>query len=152
MRVSELAPRAIVTCSVRDGLDRAIQQMWEHDVGCLPVLDDERVVGMITDRDACMATFLQGAPPRSIAVSSVMSREVATCLESDQVLDVARLMRQRQVRRIPVLDHAGRLRGLITVNDLARAAQHGPLASADVTSVLCSITHPRVDHPAGDAD
>src|SRR5262245_48282079 len=123
MNVSDLFQRDVVTCSARDSLERIGRLMWEHDIGCMPVVDEERrVVGMITDRDVAMAAFLQGAPLRSITTSSVMSREVVSCLEGDDLGDVERAMRQRQIRRLPVVDGEGRLAGMITLGDLARAS------------------------------
>jgi CBS domain-containing protein len=144
MQVSELLQRDIVTCTDRDTLERAAQLMWELDVGCLPVVNaDGRVVGMTTDRDVCMAAFLQGAPLRSIAVSSVMSREVVTCRECDDVDAVAQAMRHRQIRRVPVIDEAGQLIGMVSINDLARAADAGKLPSSELASMLSAISHPR---------
>jgi CBS domain-containing protein len=94
-----------------------------------------------------MAAYLQGAPLRSITVSSVMSREVVTCKEGDDVRDVEQSMRHRQVRRVPVVDDLGKLVGMITLNDLARAAHQGKLPSADVASTLSAISRPRLVHP-----
>ncbi|MBS1118214.1 MAG: hypothetical protein H6Q90_442 [Deltaproteobacteria bacterium] len=147
MQVSELLQRNVVTCTDRDTLERAAQLMWEHDVGCLPVLgDDGRVVGMTTDRDVCMAAFLQGCPLRSIAVSSVMAKELATCRERDDVREVEQVMKHRQIRRLPVVGDAGQLIGMISINDIARAAHAGKLPSSDLASMLASISHPRLTH------
>jgi CBS domain-containing protein len=122
--------------------------MWKFDIGCLPVTNnDGRITGMITDRDVCMAAYLQGAPLHSITVSSVMSREVVTCKERDDVRDVEHAMRHRQVRRLPVTDDLGQLLGMISLNDIARAAYEGKLPSAEVTSTLSAISRPRLVHP-----
>jgi len=149
MQAADLMQREIVTCSNRDSLEHVAGLMWKYDVGALPVAsDDGRVVGMITDRDVCMAAYLQGAPLRSITVSSVMSREVVTCGERDAVQDVERAMQQRQVRRVPVLGDLGTLVGMITLNDIARAAHEGKLPLAEVASTLSAISRPRLVHPA----
>jgi CBS domain-containing protein len=146
MQVSELMQRDVVTCSDRDTLERAAQLMWESDVGCLPVVDEGRVIGMLTDRDVCMAGFLQGCPFRSIAVSSAMAKEVVTCKARDDLRDVEYLMRHRQIRRVPVIDETGTLIGMISLNDIARAAYAGKLPSAEVASTLSAISHPRLAH------
>ncbi|MBS1122682.1 MAG: hypothetical protein H6Q90_4910 [Deltaproteobacteria bacterium] len=145
MNVSDLIHRDVVTCSDRDTLERAAQLMWEHDIGCLPVVGEHGpVTGIITDRDLCMAAYLQGAPLRSIAVSSVMSRDVVTCQETDDVKHVEHVMSERQVRRLPVVDPQGRPIGMLSLNDIARAAYGGKLPSGDVASTLSVITHPRL--------
>jgi CBS domain-containing protein len=150
MQVTKLMQREIMTCSDRDSLEHVAGLMWKYDIGCLPVTSDAgRVVGVITDRDVCMAAYLQGAPLRSITVSSVMSKEVVTCRERDQVKDVEEAMRQRQVRRLPVVDDDGAPIGIITLNDIARAAHEGKLPSAEVASTLAAISRPRLVHPQG---
>lgn len=147
MQVSDLMQRDVVTCLERDTLERAAQLMWETDVGCLPVVDaDGRVIGVLTDRDVCMAGFLQGCPFRSIAVSSAMAKEVVTCKARDDLRDVEYLMRHRQIRRVPVVDETNTLIGMISLNDLARAAYAGRLPSAEVASTLSAISHPRLAH------
>lgn len=153
MQAADLIQHEIVTCSERDSLDHVTGMMWKFDIGCLPVVSQEgRLIGIITDRDVAMAAYLQGAPLRSITVSSVMSREVVTCREHDDVREVERAMRQRQVRRVPVIDEAGTLLGMITINDIARAAHEGKLPSADVASTLSSISRPRLVHPPRPTD
>jgi CBS domain-containing protein len=144
MKVSALCHRDFVSCADRDTADHAAYLMWEFDIGSLPVVgDDGAVIGMVTDRDICMAGFLQGRPLRSITISSIMARDLVACREDDDVVEVEERMRQRQVRRLPVL--AGdRLVGMISLNDLARAASRGELPPADVAFTLASITRPRL--------
>ena len=151
MQAVDLIQREIVTCSDRDTLEQVAGLMWKYDVGCLPVTSDaERVIGMITDRDVCMAAFLQGSPLRAITVSSVMSKEVITCMERDDVRDIEQAMQHRQVRRVPVVDDLGRLTGMISLNDIARAAHEGKLPSAEIAATLSAISHPRLMHPSAE--
>jgi CBS-domain-containing membrane protein len=148
MQAADLTQREILTCSERDCLDHVAGMMWKYDIGCLPVVNDHgQLIGMITDRDVAMAAYHQGAPLRSITVSSVMTREVVTCREHDAVLDVELAMRQRQVRRVPVVDDQGKLIGMITINDIARAAHEGKLPLVEVASTLSAISRPRLVHP-----
>jgi CBS domain-containing protein len=101
-------------------LERAAQIMWEHDCGAVPVVDaDSHVVGMITDRDVCMASYTQGRPLWQIPVSSACSHTVYSCLLTDSVQSAEKLMRTTQVRRLPVVDAEGKLWGLISLGDLA---------------------------------
>ncbi len=123
MNVSELMTTSVKSCGTNDDLQRAAQIMWESDCGALPVLDaDDRVVGMITDRDICMAAYTQSRPLWQIPVSSAMANKVHGIRETDPVEMVETLMRRVRVRRLPVLDTHGRLKGILSMNDLARHA------------------------------
>ncbi len=144
MTISDLFHRAVTTCTPRDNLEAAAGLMWRFDIGCLPVLDEAgKVVGMLTDRDISMAAFLQGCPLRSIVVGSVMSKEPATCTAETSVGDVLHAMTKRQIHRMPVVDIEGRLIGIISLNDIARAANAGKLSLADVGQTLVAIATPR---------
>lgn len=122
-RVRGLMTRDVVTCSSQDSLSLAARLLWDHDIGALPVIDGaHRVVGMLTDRDMCMAAYTQGLPLHEIRVADVMARRVHACREDDRPLQVLRTMAEIQVRRMPVLDDRGRLSGIVSINDLARAA------------------------------
>lgn len=144
MKVSALFHRTVTSCTNRDTLDHAAALLWRHDIGCLPVLgDDGKLIGMITDRDIAMAAFLQGAPLRSITVSSVMSKEMATCKSEDDIETVVQMLIARRIRRLPVLDLAGQLIGIISLNDIARAATANELPTASVAAVLTALAVPR---------
>ena len=153
MNVSDLMTRPVQSCTVNDNLQRAAQIMWENDCGCVPVLDAEsRVVGMLTDRDICMATYTQGKAPQHVLVSEAMAREVYSCLPDDNLAEAEDIMRKRRVRRLPVVDLDGRLVGLISLNDLARESVRQQtrvqkdLTPVEVSATLAAICQPR--HPA----
>jgi len=78
--------------------------------------------GMLTDRDICMAAFFQGVPITGIKVSAVMSRQLFGCTSDDDLSAVETIMRQKKVRRLPVLNQDGRLVGLVSLSDIARRA------------------------------
>jgi CBS domain-containing protein len=97
--------------------------MWERDCGAVPVLDQEgSVVAMLTDRDLCMAAMTQGKALSEIRVSSAMSRSLWACRPDDDLSQAEALMRTRKVRRLPVVDAEGRLLGILSLSDLARAS------------------------------
>jgi len=77
---------------------------------------------MLTDRDICMAAFFQGVPINGIKVSAVMSRQLFGCTSDDDLSSVETIMRQKKVRRLPVLNQDGRLVGLVSLSDIARRA------------------------------
>jgi CBS domain-containing protein len=144
MKISALFHRSVTSCTNRDTLSRAASLLWQHDIGCLPVLgDDGRVCGMITDRDIAMAAFLQGAPLRSISVSSVMSKDLAACGPDDDLDAVVQTLIGRQLHRLPVIDDDRRLVGIISLNDLARASSSGKVPAASVAAVMTAISVPR---------
>jgi CBS domain-containing protein len=122
MRAQELMTTNVLTCQEGESLERAAQLMWEGDVGAIPVVDaDKRVIGMITDRDICMAAYTQGCGLAAPSVGSAMSWQPHTCKPGDGVALVEEAMRRHQVRRLPVVDE-GRLVGMLSLNDLALAA------------------------------
>src|SRR6476659_2910184 len=122
MRVRELMSTEPRTCTAKHTASDAARTMWECDIGSLPVVDDDDVpVGMVTDRDVCMAAYQQGRPLSAIPVLDVMSPEIHTCLESDSLASAERTMRAWQVRRLPVIDDDGRLVGVLSLNDLVLA-------------------------------
>jgi CBS domain-containing protein len=144
MKASALFHRSVITCTDRDHLDTAASQLWRHNVGCLPVVgDDGRLVGMITDRDIAIAALLSGGALHSTTVSSVMAKEVMTCRADDEVEAIVEKMTARRLRRVPVTDDKGRLVGILSLNDIARAAIAHQLTPAGVAGVLAAAAVPR---------
>jgi CBS domain-containing protein len=123
MKVEQLMTRAVKTSGPHDGLSHPARLMWEGDVGCIPVVDaDNRIVGIITDRDIAMAAYTQGRPLDAILVESAMAKQVHTCSPQDPVSFAEQCMQKYQVRRLPVADSAGRLVGILSMNDIALEA------------------------------
>lgn len=134
------APR---TCTPEDTLDAAARWLWELDVGALPVVRGDRPVGMLTDRDVCMAAYTQGRPLRELTVVQAMSRELHAARPEDDAARALRLMAERQVRRLPVVDQAGALVGVLSLADLEAEVEAGRLDAKGLTSALAAITRPR---------
>jgi CBS-domain-containing membrane protein len=123
MKVSDLMTKEVRACHRHDSLNRAAQLMWENDCGAIPVVDAEmKVIGMLTDRDICMAAYTQGVALVDASVGGVMSQNVSACNPSDNIAAAAERMRERQIRRLPVVDEKGRLVGILSVSDIAREA------------------------------
>jgi CBS domain-containing protein len=119
-RIQDLMTRDPSSCLASDSLSRAAQIMWDHDCGAVPVVDAEgTLVGIVTDRDICIATHTRGQPPAAITVDAIMAKDVRVASPADLLEDVARLMAERQLRRLPVVE-GGRLVGMFTLADLAR--------------------------------
>lgn len=123
MHISDIMTKAVKSCGATDNLQRAAQIMWENDCGIVPVVDsDGRLVGMITDRDICMASYTQGQPLWQIQISSAMATQVHVVHETDRVETAEGLMRRTRVRRVPVIDNDGVLKGILSMSDLATHA------------------------------
>jgi len=122
--------------SIRD----AASLMAKIDAGVLPVGDNDRLVGMITDRDIAVRAIALGKGPDT-PVRDVMSQDVKYCFEDDDVDDVAQNMADIKVRRLPVLNKSKRLVGIVSLGDLAIA--DGP---ANAGEALCGISEPGGAH------
>src|SRR5690606_41459614 len=105
MQVSEVMTREVEVISPDASLREAARKMDDLNVGVLPVCDGQRLVGMITDRDITVRATSIGESPDVTRVDEVMSEEVWWCYEDEDVEDVARRMGEKQIRRMPVIDH-----------------------------------------------
>jgi CBS domain-containing protein len=119
MKVSDIMTRDVHLLSPDQTIREAASIMADIDAGALPVGENDRLVGMITDRDIVIRAVALG---KSIdtKVADVMSKEMLYCFDTDGIDDVARNMAKAQVRRLPVVNHAKRLVGIVSLGDLAR--------------------------------
>lgn len=151
MNVDRWMTRTVHTCQPTDSLQTAAQLLWQHDLGALPVVDGERrVLGIVTDRDLCMAAFTRGSGLAHHTVESAMARQVTTIGPKESIRRAHELLRDQQLRRLPVVDDAGRLLGVITIQDLVlRSISELPSAkrksaAAEILQTLGAIASPRV--------
>jgi len=119
MNIKDIMTPDVECVSPDDTLQEAAGKMEDLNVGTLPVSDGDGVVGMLTDRDITVRAVAKGLDPRCTRVREAMSRGVIYCHEDDAVEVAARLMQERQVRRILVLDRDERLVGIVSLGDLA---------------------------------
>jgi CBS domain-containing protein len=148
MNVEKIMTRTVRTCSPEDTLDTAARLMWEHDCGCVPVVDaDGRVLAMLTDRDVCMAAYTQGRPLNDIHVRSAMSEACFAIGPRDPIIAAERVMRDHQVRRLPVVSD-GQLVGLVSLTDITcEAARENGSHLSDVTLDEVAVTLSAVCQP-----
>jgi predicted transcriptional regulator len=102
-----------------DSLQEAAHKMKELDIGPLPVYDSEQLAGMLTDRDIVVRCIAEGRDPRSTKVREAMTEGVFYCFEDEDVQDAACLMKEKQIRRLVVLNRDRRLVGVVSLGDLA---------------------------------
>jgi len=123
-KVMDLMTPRVISVRATDPLSAAAQVMWQQDCGVVPVLadDDARVVGVVTDRDICMATWSRNLAPSAILARDAMSTDLAYCSPNDTVAEAEALMRSHQIRRLPVLNSKAELVGILSIADITRAA------------------------------
>jgi len=107
---------------------KAAEKMRDLDIGFLPVCEDDKLIGTVTDRDITIRSVAQGRDPRLAPVSEIMSPQVFHCYENDDVEHVATYMQEHEVRRLVVLDGEKRLAGVVSLGDVAKASGERRLA------------------------
>jgi CBS domain-containing protein len=127
--------------------------MWESDCGSVAVVDAQgKVIGMVTDRDICMAAYTRDLPLSQMSVGSACSNGLIAVLEGDSVEAAERLMQVHRVRRLPVVDADHRPIGMLSVADLVRSSRvdhrNGNLAPDAVVATLAAIATPHSVAPA----
>jgi CBS domain-containing protein len=139
--------RPAVVCGPGDSLEHAANLLWEHDCGALPVVDEAgKVLAMITDRDICMALYIQGRPAKDCSVESAMSSRCYTCSSDESIQGLVELMSRCQVRRLPVVNEAGKLEGIVSLADVARYLDRlspGHPTRELLVPTLAAVSHPR---------
>ena len=136
MKVQELMTPKAETIAPGAKAKEAARKMLDMDIGSLPVTEEDgRLVGIITDRDICCRVTATGRDAVFTKVNEVMVKDVATCYEDDDIRDAAKLMEDRKIRRLVVLNHDKDSTGMLSIDDLAHSSHE--LAS----EVLEATTH-----------
>ena len=136
-KCNEVMTREPACCEPEDGVARVAQMMKEHDVGSLPVVDSRdsrKLVGIVTDRDLVVKVLARGNAGDRATARDAMTADPVACKADDDVDQAVRVMSERQVRRMPIVDEGGRLVGIIAQADVAtrvnRDAKTGELVEA----------------------
>ncbi|HEX5884135.1 MAG TPA: CBS domain-containing protein [Pyrinomonadaceae bacterium] len=114
-----------------ESLADAARMMWENDCGVLPIVKDQKVIGMITDRDICMAAAMRRSNPSEISVEEVMTGQVYAVNPDDDIEQALQTMQQHQIRRLPVMNPEGELQGILSMNDIVLHAKAPDGAAQD---------------------
>lgn len=150
MKVEEIMRRDVSTCSPEASLNEAARIMWEGDRGCVPVVESQgRVVGMLTDRDVCMAAYTRGARLPELSVQDAMAKQVKWCTPQTDLDEAQQMMRDAQVRRLPVVDASRRVVGVLSLVDIAaeatrrrRAKRRRTVTESSVCETLAAVSEP----------
>ena len=147
MTVKELMTSPVSTCRGNACVGEAARIMLEDNCGCLPVVDAHgRLTGILTDRDVCLAVGRHQQPSKT-PVREAMTSQIVACETDDHIDRVLVLMKENRVRRIPVVDKRGAVKGLISIDDVIRntGTAIGRLPAEAVMDVLRHICTPESD-------
>lgn len=138
MKISDIMTRDVCIAAAEETVREAAKKMAEIDAGMLPVSENDRLVGMVTDRDIVIRGVAAGKGP-DVKIRDVMTQDVKYCYEDQDTEEVASNMADQQVRRLPVLDHNKRLVGIVSLADLA----------ANQESEVCGMALRGISQPGG---
>jgi len=151
MRVQDVMMRTPACCSPETNLGSAVELLWERDCGFLPIVDAKRkLIGVVTDRDLCVALGTRCQVAGRITVGEVATGKVYSCRERDDIHAALQTMAQKRVRRLPVVNDEGVLQGILSMDNVVlhtessgrgRAAE---LSDQDVVNTLRQIYGPLV--------
>lgn len=120
MQIKDVMSRDVQVIPPDLSVNEAARKMRDLDTGFLPVGENDRLVGMITDRDIAVRAVAEGKDPKTCRVRDAMTDEVVYCFEDQDTKDAAQVMSDRQIHRLPILNRQKRLVGVLSVGDLAR--------------------------------
>lgn len=136
MQVKEVMTRGVECVRPNDSISAAAKRMKELDIGALPVCgDDDRMAGMITDRDITIRATAGSCDPLSTSVRDVMTPGIVYVFEDQDVTEAANLMKENRVRRLPVLQRDKRLVGIVSLGDLAVDTGDDELSGATLEAI-----------------
>jgi len=132
MKVKEIMTPHVEAIWLTESLADAAELMWKNDCGVLPVIKDGRkVIGLITDRDICMAAVMRDSKPSAVSIEEVMTGQVYSVDPEDNVDQALEAMQEHKVRRLPVVNAEGELEGILSMNDVVLHAGASDGASTD---------------------
>ena len=140
MQIKDVMTKGVEVVRPDETLQEAARKMKSIDVGPLPVCDGDRLIGMITDRDIIIRATAEGRDPKTTPVKDAMTPNVVTVYEDQDIDEAAALMKERQIRRLAVLDRNKKLVGILSLGDLAE--ETGAKASGRVLESVSKPSEP----------
>jgi CBS domain-containing protein len=140
MTIREVMTQDPAFCAPSSSVQTAALIMQQKDTGFVPVTEDafsRKLVGVVTDRDLCLAVLARGRDPSRVWVEECMTREPVTCHVDEEVGAALRRMREHQVRRIPIVDGGGNLKGIVSLADLVQQRVISPAELFDTLERIC---------------
>ncbi|MFZ3181066.1 CBS domain-containing protein [Methylocystis hirsuta] len=121
MKVRDVMHRGVEWLSPDTPIATVAKEMLEHDIGAIPIGENDRLVGMVTDRDITIRAVVQGKDISKLTARDVMTSGVIYCRDAEEIDDAARIMESKQIRRLPVIDENKRMVGIVTLGDISHA-------------------------------
>ena len=152
MKVEQLMTKEVGTCGPDDSLNDAARIMWERDCGFVPITESDtsrRVVGIVTDRDICIGAYTRGQTLQQIRIGDVMSTRIRSCKPAEDLTAAEATLRDAQIHRLPVVDDAHQLLGVISLADIALEAareagsRRVEVTAAEIGETVAAIRQPR---------
>ena len=138
LRCADIMTKDVTVCSPQTVIRDVADKLDDDGVGSLPVVENKRVIGMITDRDIVCRVLAEGRDSRTTVAADAMSEDIVTCTPDESVVEAIHKMGENQIRRIPVCDTNGRLRGIIAMADVALEAEN----DREIADALEQISRP----------
>lgn len=141
MKVSDIMVRTAVSCTAEANLGQAVELMWNRNCGILPVVNEGgKVTGVVTDRDICIALGTRNRLPGQVTVREVAGPELHFCRPEDEVHLALEKMAATKVRRLPVVNNAGKLEGILSMDDIVLHADLGnPARDPSAAGILNTL-------------
>jgi CBS domain-containing protein len=140
MKVRDIMSSPVEIISPDAMITEAAEKMKSQDVGVLPVEKDGDIVGVITDRDIVIRAIADEMNPQKTPVSRIMSADITSCSEDTEMEEAAKIMKEKQIHRLLVLDDSGVISGLLSVSDMARKMNDEHLL-CEVLEKICEPSH-----------
>jgi len=123
LRCGDIMSRGVTTCTLTTPIREVADKMEDDDIGSIPVVENGRLVGIVTDRDIVCRVVAEELDTRSSTAAEAMTEDIVTCTIDESVIGAVNKMAEFMIRRIPVVDYTGKLRGVISVADIALEAE-----------------------------
>lgn len=122
MKVKDVMHKGVQWVDPSTKVSKLAQLMREHDIGALPVGENDRLIGMVTDRDIVCRGFANGKAAGELTAREVMSKGIVYCRDDEDIDDATRIMEQKQIRRLPVINDKKRMVGMLSLGDISHAS------------------------------
>ena len=134
MKVKEMMHKGVEWVSPDTPVATLAKKMLQYDVGALPIGENDRLIGMVTDRDIAMRGVAKGKDISKLTAKDIMTKNVIWCRDNESMDDAARIMEKKRIRRLPVIDDHKRMVGMLSLGDISHAASQR--LSAEVTKAV----------------
>jgi len=122
MKVKQAMHKGVQWVDPTTSAEQLARLMREHDIGAIPIGENDRLIGMVTDRDLVCRCLAMGLDPKAATARDVMTKGIVFCLDRQELDDAARVMETKKVRRLPVIDNKKRMIGMLSLGDVYHAA------------------------------